>query len=163
MKAARRASYNRVLIARSQILLVVVLAIAEVCAAQAPPQQIAGTVVAVEHLPATGGALGRVRVAVQTRPAERALVTFDEWEALWAHGDRYRVGEQVRVEIFAASELKLTSTKSSVASGQWPAKKVSDENDGDRQRKLARPAGESPRAKCASDDGLGCARVREVQ
>lgn len=75
-----------------------------------------GTVLAVEHLPATSpDAVATVRVRFLVREAVRGAaagqeLTIREWQGLWDSGERYRVGQSVVLFLHAPSgELGLTS------------------------------------------------------
>jgi hypothetical protein len=75
-----------------------------------------GTVLAVEHVPATApDGLATVRVSFRVDEAVRGAVagqvlTISEWQGLWESGQRYRVGQRVVLSLYPPSrELGLTS------------------------------------------------------
>lgn len=69
-----------------------------------------GTVVQIERI--ADPALPRVRIRVRlAQPAALAgqVVAFSEWDGLWAHPDRYRVGQVIALTLYPISALGLTS------------------------------------------------------
>ena len=75
----------------------------------------AGTVKAVEHVPAAGGnRIATTRVTFHVDTAIRGVragqtLVINEWAALWSSGERYRPGERVCLFLYPPSKLGLTS------------------------------------------------------
>ncbi len=110
-----------------------------------------GRVEAVAHLaPAAAGDLGVVRVVFRVSRGYRGAadgqsLTIVEWDALWTSGERYRVGEQFLLFLYAPSgELGLTST----VTGQRGRLKLSDAEpllaELERRRAAEQPPPPSP-------------------
>lgn len=115
-----------------------------------------GMVTSIRHL-APPGAAGRVRITLQLRSGPKGaasgrLLAFDEWDTLWKHGDRYRVGQPVVLELYRDSQLGLTSSKRGVPQAKRSSR---SRRDGNSQRlREVRP--------CSEIAGRPCRTPRDV-
>ena len=74
-----------------------------------------GTVLQIEHTQIPGGESPTVMVSFHVDESFRGClagetVVIREWTGLWLKGDRYRVGQQLLLRLYAPSDLGLTST-----------------------------------------------------
>jgi len=153
-------------------MLVIAVSIAAWAGEPALPQDaVSGVVTAIQHVQPPNG-VGRVRVTIfldDGADGGGSIVSFDEWDTLWARGDRYRVGQKLVLQVYPASKLGLTSeSRQSERHGQQSGTAREDCLLKEAQPCRARPGPqESPPSwrvrRCDANNSRSCAPRRGDQ